>query len=235
MNTNTTTRPGTDRPTSTADGPWISDGKKPPASRLQPPGRRRTIPYLLLGVLLVLACVGGFLLISLGSGDRQAVLALARDMSVGQVLTTQDLRQVNVAVDPGVAVVGAEQAATLVGRPMATNLSTGALLTPNSIGGATVPTDRHAIAALALKAGQLPPEVAPGTTVSVVFVPGQAATESSFPADDGTEWPGVITSVAPALNEQTVVSVQLAEAAARQVAAVPAGQLSIVMLSAGGH
>lgn len=236
MNTNTTTRPGTDRPASTTDGSWVSDSKKPPASRLQPPGRRRSIPYLLLGVLLVLVCAGGFVLISLDSGDRQAVLALARDMSVGQVLTTQDLRQVNVAVDPGITVVGADQAATVVGRPMATNLSTGALLTPNSVGSATIPTDGQAIAALALKAGQLPPEAAPGTTVSVVFVPGQAATESSLPADDGTEWPGVITSVTPALNEQTtVVSVQLAEPAARQVAAVPAGQVSIVMLSAGGR
>jgi hypothetical protein len=45
----------------------------------------------------------------------------------------------------------------------------------------------------------------------------------------------VVTSVASAPNEQTtVVSVQLVEGAARQVAAVPAGQLSLVMVSPGG-
>ncbi|WP_158851166.1 SAF domain-containing protein [Saccharothrix deserti] len=236
MSTNTTIRADTDRPAGRADGPWISDGRKPPASRLRTAGRRRSVPYLLLGVLLVLACVGGFVLISLNSGDRQAVLALARDVSVGQVLTAQDLRQVNVAVDPGVAVVGADQAATVVGRPMATSLSAGALITPNSVGGAAVPADGQAIAALALKAGQFPPEVAPGTRVSVVFVPGQAGTVSSPPSDGGTVWPAVVTSVIVPPNEQTtVVSVQLAESAARQVAAVPAGQLSIVMLSTGGR
>ncbi|PWK84516.1 hypothetical protein C8D88_108131 [Lentzea atacamensis] len=236
MSTDTTIRPDTDRAMSTANGPWVNDGKKPSASRLRTTGRRRSVPYLLLGVLLVLACVGGFVLISLNSGDRQAVLALARGVPVGHVLTTQDLRQVNVAVDPGVAVVGADQAATVVGRPMATSLSAGALLTPDAVGGAALPTNGQAIAALALKPGQFPAEVGPGARVSVVFVPGQAGTATSPPADGGTVWPAVVTSVTtPANDQNTVISVQLSEAAARQVAAVPAGQLSIVMLSAGGR
>ncbi|GAA1291633.1 SAF domain-containing protein [Saccharothrix xinjiangensis] len=229
MSTNTTTRSDTDRP-------WISNDNKRSFSRLRTTNRRRNLPYLLLGVLLVLVCVGGFVLISLNSGDRRPVLALARDVSVGQVLTAQDLRQVNVAVDPGVAVVGADQAATVVGRPLATSLSTGALLTPNSVGGAAVPTSGQAVAALALKPGQFPHEVAAGARVSMVFVPGQAGTATSPPADGGTAWTAVVTSVTTSPNEQTtVISVQLAEATARQVAAVPAGQLSIVMLSAGGR
>lgn len=235
MSTNTTTRSDTGRASATADGPWVSAGKKPLAWRLRATSRRR-VPYLLLGVLLVLASAGGFVLITQNSGDRRAVLALARDVSVGQVLTTQDLRQVDVAVEPGVAVVGADQAATVVGKPVAGSLSTGTLLTPNSVGGAAVPTSGQALAALALKAGQFPPEVAAGVRVSVVLVPGQAGTANSPPADGGTVWPAVVTSVTTPSNEQTtVVSVQMTEAAARQVAAVPTGQLSIVMLSAGGR
>lgn len=234
MSTDTTIRPDTDRPAGTADDLW-GGGRKSPVSRLRATGRRRSLPYLLLGMLLVLACVGGFVLVSVKSGDRQAVLALARDVPVGGVLTGQDLRQVDVAVGPGVAVVGADQVATVVGRPMATSLSAGALLTPDSVGGAVVPAAGQAIAALALKAGQFPPEVGSGSRVSVVFVPGHAVTPSSPPADGGTVWPAVVTGVTTPPNEQTtVVSVQLAEAAARQVAAVPAGQLSIVMLSTGG-
>ncbi|MEV0675887.1 hypothetical protein AB0I60_05115 [Actinosynnema sp. NPDC050436] len=235
MSTDTTTRPGTDRATSMANGPWISDGK-PSASRLRMTGRRRSVPYLLLGVLLVLSCVGGFVLISLSSGDRQAVLALARSVPVGHELTTRDLRQVNVAVDPGVAVVDADRAATVVGRPMATSVSAGALLTPDAVGGAALPANGQAIAALALKPGQVPAEVGPGVRVSVVVVSGQAGTATGPPATGGTVWPAVVTSVTtPATDQNTVVSVQLSEAAARQVAAVPAGQLSIVMLSAGGR
>ncbi len=235
MSTNTTIRSDTDRPGDTAPGLWVGDGKKPPASRLWAAGRRRSVPYLLLGVLLVLACVGGFVLVSLHSGDRETVLALARGVSVGQVLTTQDLRQVNVAVDSGVAVVGANRAVTVVGRPMATSLSAGALLTPDAVGDAVVPVDGQAIAALALKAGQFPPEVAAGARVSLVFMPGQAGAATGPPVDGGTVWLAVVTGVTTAASEQsTVVSVQLGEFAARQVAAVPVGQLSMVMLSTGG-
>lgn len=236
MSTNTTIRSDTDRPATMADSPWIGDDRKQHASRLRATNRRRSVPYLLLGVLLVLACVGGFVLVSLNSGDRRAVLALARDVSVGHVLTMQDLRQVNVAVDSGVAVVGAEQAGTVVGKPMATSLSVGALMTPDSVGGAAVPASGRAIAAFALKPGQFPPEATAGARVSVVFAPGQAGAATGPPADGGTTWPAVVTSVTTPPHEQAaVVSVELAEAAARQVAAVPVGQLSIVMLSAGGR
>jgi hypothetical protein len=236
MTTHTPIRPGTNHADGTANSPWVRDGKKSSSLHLRDTGRRRRLPYLLLGVLLVSVCVGGFVLISLNSGDRHAVLALARGVSVGQALTAQDLRQVNVAVDPGVSVVSADQAASMVGRPMATSLSVGALLTPDAVGDAIVPANGQAIAALALKLGQFPPEVSPGTRVSVVFVPGQPGTNSSAPADDGTVWPAVVTSVTAATNDQiTVVSVQLTEAAARRVAAVPAGQLSIVMLPGSGQ
>jgi hypothetical protein len=238
VTTNITTQPDTGRPsTSAAAGPWVADGKKT-GSRWRGTSRRRSVPHLLLGALLVLACAAAFLLISLNSGNRVSVLALARPVSVGQVLTTQDLRQVNVAVDPDVSVVDASQAASLVGRTMSTALPAGALLTLDAVGDGGVPTAGQAIAALSLKSGQFPHEVSPGTHVSVVFVPGQSSgSVASPPAPDSTTvWPAVVTSVTSPPNEQTtVVSVQLAEGAARQVAAVPAGQLSVVMLSGGGR
>jgi hypothetical protein len=223
---------------STSDAPWVSNGKKSDAtSRLRASGRRRSLPYLLLGALLVIACTATFLLISVNSSDRQPVLALARGVTVGQILTPQDLRQVNVAVDPGVSVVDAGQATSMVGKKMSVSLPAGALLTPDSVGAPAVPVAGQAIASLALKAGQFPAEVAPGARVSVVFVPAGAGGSSASPpaSDTATVWPGVVTSVTTPPNEQdTVVSVQLAEAAARQVAAIPVGQLSLVLLS-GGH
>lgn len=217
-------------------GSWVAEGRKS-ASRLRGANRRRSIPYLLLGLLLVLACAGGFAVVSLKAGNRQPVLALARPVAVGQVLTVQDLRQVNVAVDPGVPVVDASQATSLVGKTLSTSLPPGTLLTPSVVIGAGIPAAGQAIAALALKPGQFPPEVSPGAHVSVVFVPGQAGSALASPPspDASTVWPAVVTSVISPPNEQTtVVSVQLSEGAARQVAAVPAGQLSLVMLSAGG-
>src|SRR5213592_3360002 len=104
--TTNTTQPNTDRPTRSATGSWVADGTKP-ASRLRGTKRRRSVPHLLLGALLVLACAAAFLVVSLNSGNRETVLALARPVALGHLLTAQDLKQVSVAVDPGVSVVDA--------------------------------------------------------------------------------------------------------------------------------
>ncbi|TWP46055.1 hypothetical protein FKR81_37435 [Lentzea tibetensis] len=237
MKTLVTSNPNSDRSSTSDDAPWVSNGKNPDAaSRLRGAGRRRSLPYLLLGVLLVIVCTATFLWISLTAGDRQPVLALARPVTVGHLLSAQDLRQVNVAVDPDVSVVDAGQAASVVGKTMSVSLPAGALLTPDSVGTPAVPVAGQSIASLALKAGQFPAEVVPGARVSVVFVPGGANGSATSPPASETApvWPGVVTSVTTPPNEQTtVVSVQLAEAAARQVAAIPVGQLSLVLLSGG--
>lgn len=232
MTTNITTQPETDRTTRPTNGSWVADGKKA-TSRLRGTKRRRSIPHLLLGALLVLACAAAFLVVSLSSGSKQSVLALAQPVSVGQVLTAQDLKQVNVAVDSGVSVVDGSQAASVVGRTLSENLPAGALLTLDAVSGSGVPAAGQALAALSLKAGQFPVEVSPGAHVSVVFVPGQAGSGLASPptSDSTTVWPAVVTSVTTPPNQQiTVVSVQVTQAAARQIAAIPAGQLSVVML-----
>lgn len=235
--TNTTTQPDTNRPTTSAIGTWTTGSRKP-ASRLRPTKRRRSTPHLLLGALLVLACAATFLVVSLSSGSKQSVLALAQPVSVGQVLTAQDLKQVNVAVDPGVSVVDANQAASVVGKTLSENLPAGALLTLNEVSGSGVPANGQALAALSLKAGQFPVEVSPGAHVSVVFVPGQAGAGLASPPtpDSITVWPAVVTSVTTPPNQQiTVVSVQVTQAAARQIAAIPAGQFAVVMLPGSGQ
>ena len=236
------TQLGTNRSVgSSADGRWMAGGRKAgAASRLRGVGRRRRVPHLLLGVLLVLVCTAAFVMVWLSAGDRRPVLALVRAVPVGQVLAMGDLREVRVAVDASVRVVAASQVAVVVGRPMSVSLPAGALLTPDAVGVAAVPGAGQALAAVALKPGQVPAEVSAGARVSIVSVPGLpvggAAAGRSVLVEPSVVWPGVVTSVASAVGEQvTVVSVLLSEAAARQVAAVPAGQLSIVMLSAGGR
>jgi SAF domain len=221
------------RPAASADA-WI---RSDTGSRWRG-GRRRSVPHLLVGALLVLACAVGGVLWSLAAGDRQRVLALAREVAVGQVLSTADLREVSIAVDPGMSTVAASQASTVVGRTMATSLPAGSLLTPEMLSAALVPGAGQAIAALALKPGAFPPELAPGAQVTVVLVPASSpGSSSAFASPTGpSAWQATVTSVTARVDEQiTTVSLQLAETAARQVAAVPAGQLSVVMLPGGGQ
>jgi len=209
--------------------PWTS------TSRAAAPAGRRSVPHLLLGVLLVLACAVGALALTLQLGGSRPVLATARAVTVGQVLTAADLRQVSLPADSDVRAVEADSAPALVGRPVAVSLPAGALLTPESFGGAGAPPAGQAIVAVALDPGRLPPEVASGDRVSVVAAP--------TPANGGTEptrvvprsWPGVVASVEPSdAGQLTVVSVQLPEGPAREVAAVPPGELAVVLLAAGG-
>ncbi len=208
-------------------------GKGPLASRLRPTGVRR-VPYLLLGVLLVLVCAAGSVLVALRFDDRQPVLALARNVSVGQVLTAQDLRQVHVATDPGIAVVDADLADTIIGRPAATSLSAGALVTPDAVAVGTIPEVGNAIVALSLDPGHVPAEVTAGATVSVVAI-SDGASPGSSPNERTRAWPAVVTSISTAASAPgTVVSVQLSETAAHALATIPAGQVAIVLLPAGG-
>jgi hypothetical protein len=220
----------TSKTTGTAPDSWVSKARShTPLSRLRSSVRRSRIPYPLVGVLLVLACAGGFALVSLRMDDRRAVLALAHSVSAGHVLTMQDLRQVNVSADPSVRVVTPQQSASVVGKTLSSSLAAGSLLTPDAVGVAA-PAFGRSVVALAVKPGQWPPELAPGSHVAVV----PASRQGSSMADSPVSWPAVVTGVTNPANDQTaVVSLEVADAAARQIAALPSGQASIVMLAAG--
>lgn len=237
MTTNITTQPDTSRVSASTGGTWTTDDRKP-VSRLRSAKPRRSMPHLLLGVLLVLTCGAASLVVSIDSGNRESVLALAQPVSAGQVLSARDLKQVNVAVDPGVSVVASNRSASVVGKTMSENLPVGTLLPLGAVSGTGAPVAGQALVALSLKAGQFPPEMSPGAHVSVVFAPGQAGAGLTSPPtpDSTTVWSAVIISLTTPPNEQiTVVSVQVTPAAARQIAAIPAGQLSVVMLPGGGQ
>ena len=205
----------------------------------RPPGRRRSVPHLVVGVLLVLACAIAFLLITVQSGGRRAVLALARPVTVGQVLTVADLRPVDVGVDDGaVGVVAADAAASVVGRPVATSLPAGALLSPALVGAPLLPGPGQAVVAVAVKPGQVPAEVAAGAAVLVVAQPAASPLPGSGTvgsADAAPGWAAVVTSVSsPADGQVTVASLRMSEESAREVAAVAPGQLSIVLVAGSG-
>jgi hypothetical protein len=215
------------------------DGAGKAPSRLSGANRRRSIPHLLLGVLLVVACSVGGVLAGMQLGNRESVLALARPVTVGQVLSDQDLKQVSMAADSGMDVILASGASTVVGRPVAFNLPAGSLVTRSVLGSPQVPAQGKAIAAVGLKSGQFPPDLTPGTTVLVLTTPQQGATVGATKDTQNGQtsvWIAVVTGIASRETEQTtVVSLQLSESDARALASAPAGQLSVVAISGGGR
>jgi hypothetical protein len=204
------------------------------------PGRRRSVPHLALGALLVVVCALGFALITTGTDHRRSVLALAHSVTVGQRLAGGDLRSVSIMAGSGVDTISASDSSTIIGQPVAVSLPAGALLTRAEIGAATMPAGQ-ALVAVAVKAGQFPPSLAAGAHVHLILTPSTsaptnvtAAAAASPIGQTESGWVAIVTDVQTLPNEQgSVVSVLLSQADAERVASVASGQINIIVVASG--
>jgi hypothetical protein len=204
-------------------------------SRVTAASRRRNVPYLLVGVLLVLVCAGGAVVAGQVLGGRVSVLALARPVAAGHLLTAGDVRAVEISAGSGMDLVPAGSVPTVLGRPVAFSLPAGSLLTAAELGPVQIARTGEAVAAVGVKPGQFPPDVEPGTRVAVLVSAGTGDASTGGGPATGTSWTGVVVGVTASGGDQTtVVSVRMSEADARAVAAAPAGRLTVVLLGGGG-
>ena len=90
--------------------------------------RSRRVPWIALGVVLVIAGALTFGLVVQSAGDRTAVLVAARDIEPGQVIAAGDVRVVDAAIDGAAAVLPATRRGVLVGQTAATRIPAGSLL-----------------------------------------------------------------------------------------------------------
>ncbi|MEU5001543.1 hypothetical protein [Streptomyces sp. NPDC021622] len=197
------------------------------------PPRLRRVPYLLVGVLLVLGCATGGVLVTLQLGDRETMLALARPVSVGQELTSRDLREVSLATDSGLDTFPARARGSVEGRLVAYSLPEGALLTESVLGSPETPPVGHAVTAIGLKPGYMPSELQPGNHVRVVAAPSEVSGKSPA-TSDGESWRATVVDVEADRDDQlTVVTLTLDEDDARRLAAAPEGAIRVVVVHGG--
>lgn len=184
MATGTSHRPG--RPARRAADDRPPRGAEVPL-RLGPPQRRRQPTLIVLGLalMLVAAAVAGALYLRVG--NRVPVLAMARTVPVGQVITTEDLAEVRIAADAGVQTVPAADRASVLGQAAATTLPEGTLLNRAQLAAQPVPAPGLAKVGVVLRPGQAPAEgLAPGDRVMVV------AARASDQGDAGGPTPGTV-------------------------------------------
>jgi hypothetical protein len=209
--------------------------------RLAPPSRRRSLPWLLLGILLVAGSALAFAVTSSRLSSRQPVLALAQDVPAGHVLESGDLSVVNVGADATLGLIPASSESSVLGRPAAMPLVAGSLLTDAELGGGVTPPFGTAVVGVALKSGQFPPEIAPGDHVLVVMAGGDGLTVGAAGrAAARTVEPisAMVVGVHAASVDSSaasVVSLQLAEGSAPSVALGSAqGTVSLILVSGEG-
>jgi len=143
--------------------------------------RRRNWPRIGAALGLAVACGALSVALYASAGARKPVLAVARAVPAGSVITASDLRAVRVADDPGLAPIPVGAVGGVLGQHAAVALVPGTLLTRADLsGGPTIPAGWASVG-LDLKAGQLPAGLIPGQTVVVVITPpaGQAASAGS--------------------------------------------------------
>jgi hypothetical protein len=119
----------------------------------------------------VLAACGAVVSASLVTGaDRSvAVLALARPVAAGHVVTISDLRVAHVS-GTGLSALAASAEGSTVGTTAVASLPAGTLLVPGMVAEAPAPATGSQLVAVAVKAGLAPPQVAAGRAVSLIAV-----------------------------------------------------------------
>jgi hypothetical protein len=90
--------------------------------------RVKRVPWVALGVVLVIAGALVFGLMVQSAGDRAAVVVAARDISPGQVIEAADLRVVDIAIDGSASTVPAGRRGELIGQTATSRIPAGALL-----------------------------------------------------------------------------------------------------------
>jgi hypothetical protein len=187
----------------------------------------------------VLLVIGGALVFadaSLHLGSREEVLVVTEPLAAGQVVQSGDLGIVRVSTGSGLQVVPVSEEASVVGRPASVPLVAGALLTSAEVGASAPVGSGSDVVALGLKAGQYPPDLAPGDRVQVVPVTSSSGTASGS-ASAGSPVSATVLAIdvaSAASASPTVFSLQVSTGDADEVAALAAaGEASLIQVGSG--
>ena len=227
-------------------GPAASGAARPAGVRASPGRRRRHLPMVVVGVLVVVGCALAFADVSLRLGHGAEVLVVAEPVPAGQVLTGGDLRAVKLSAPGGVASVPAGEEQAVLGQPAAVPLTPGSVLTRAEVGSGALVGAGSDVVAAALKAGAYPPDLAPGDKVQVIPVTSasgssvsgsSSATGSTGPTAQGPLPATVLAVQGPSATSGSpaVVSLVVARSDAAEVASLAAaGEVALVEVGGGG-
>lgn len=237
MSTTTTSAP--DR--AAIPGPG-GPGKPAAAPRVVRQRRRRPGLIALSVALIAAGGLSGALLFT-ASGQRSAVLVVARDVPVGRAITDVDLAPASLALDPAVKAVPVTRKADMVGKRAAVALTAGSLLSPTQVTSTSLVKADEQLVGVALKPSQLPASrLAPGQRVLIVSTPdpAQAAAaggKASEPAGVPKTLAATVVAVGEAAPATGVVTVDVAVPSAdgpTLAAHAATGAVALVVAAQGG-
>lgn len=195
--------------------------------------RPRRRPWLIAAGALVaaLGALGVVWLVG-AAGQRQEVLVVRAAVAYGEIIEDSDLGIARVSIDPGVAVVPAEQRSALVGMVAVTALAPGMLLAPGLVAPSSGPPEGYVVVPLALPVERMPASgLRPGDRVLAVASTALEAGGSGLISTSAQVEQVGSTDV----NGTTVVDVSVPAAEGPELAAAAAdNRVSIVVTPVGG-
>lgn len=157
--------------------------------------RRRPAVLAMAAALIAAGGLGGAALYN-SSGQRIAVLAVARDVPMGQVITADDLVVAHIAGDPALRPLDARDLARTVGLRATTDLKRGAMLVKSDLTSDPATQPGQQLVGIAAKRSQLPAtKLQPGLQILVVST-GDLKADGPV----GTRTPDTMTAVIAAVG-----------------------------------
>lgn len=217
--------------------PKLTGGPNPaPAKRL---ARQRRPRWVVAGVMLLAFAVLANVYLFQSSGQRVAVVRLARDVAVGHKIVQADLDVVRVATGPTVPVIPERQLGEVVGRRAAVGLRKGTLLAASQLATQQSPPPGQTLVPVPLKASAMPPGLAPGWRVRVVFTPSGQEQGAGGGPRTGQQQPvaardvsGVVDQVeGPDAEGAMTVALLVADADSSRVARQAAAGLVVLVVT----
>ncbi|GAB2720822.1 SAF domain-containing protein [Kitasatospora kifunensis] len=189
--------------------------------------RRRPAVIAMAAALIAAGGLGGAVLYN-SSGQRIAVLALARDVPYGQPLTADDLVVARIASDPALAPVSAADRNLAIGQRATGDLHRGALLLVADLTRALVVQPGMQEVGLPVHASQLP---AAGVQVGQQIVIVQIADAQGGPTGSGAaHGPATMNAVVAELGKAGSDGSQVID-----VAVPPSDATTLAVWAAGGR
>jgi len=183
-------------------------GARPAPTLVPGGGRQRRWSLALLAVLVTLGSALAFVVLWMNAGDREPVLALARDVPAGQVFQAEDLATVRVSLDPGVRAVASSARDQVIGQPASVDMLAGTLLVPDAVGDTQGLENNKETVAIAIDKTLVPAGLERGDHVRIIRMP--AATgggEAQDPVNIGIGRVSDVTDSDSATDVRVSVSV----------------------------
>ncbi|WP_405010634.1 SAF domain-containing protein [Kitasatospora sp. NBC_01539] len=221
-------------PTPSAGSAALAPDPARPAPHVPPRtlrARRRRPAVLAMAVALIAAGGLGGAVLYTSSGQRIAVLAVARDVPMGQAITADDLVVAHIASDPALRPLDARDRTRTIGLRATTDLRRGALLLKADVTADAALQPGRQVVGLAAKRTQLPAaRLQPGLQVLVVFTADTKSDQSAATRTPETLTAVVVTVGRADSDGSQVVDVAVpAEDGPRLAAWVATGRFQVIL------